>query len=402
MSGRPDSARRSAPGGGSAQPVTAGSVQVRVLRQRGEHGQRGRLAAQDLAPQPLGAVAEQVAVAGPVRRASCPRRSRRRAGRRPSRRTRRRRAARLSRPRKSSGELSRSTSPSEPVDLAPAEGASSTRSAIPSDPRARAALSSTGPPRKNTPGSLTTSRHGVEHLADRGLGGLVEDHAQAAVLVGVQDEQHAAREVGVDQRRGGDQQGAWRGLHALHGGTRILDRKRLRPRCRVSSAVAMAASPSPRPVRPRPSVVVALIETSMPCRSATPRSASSRRGPNRGPVADQLAGDVADLPAGVRAPGAASRRAGRRRRRRPTAAPTYRSCCRGPRARRRRAARRRSRAARRRRRSGPRGPLPPPANPVRPPASNDLVPGGGRRCRCRCAGSRGRSCPDRCAGVGRS
>ena len=35
---------------------------------------------------------------------------------------------------------------------------------------------------------------------------------------------------------------------------------------------------------------------------------------------------------------------------------------------------------------------PPRANPVRPPASNDRVRGDGRRCRCRCAGPRARSC----------
>jgi hypothetical protein len=47
---------------------------------------------------------------------------------------------------------------------------------------------------------------GRQHLPDGYVGRPVEDHAQAAVGVRVEHEQHAAREVGVDQRRGGDQQ----------------------------------------------------------------------------------------------------------------------------------------------------------------------------------------------------
>src|SRR3954454_13276478 len=64
----------------------------------------------------------------------------------------------LIRPRRSSGELSRSTMPSGPLtSRQPSGGASTAVSA--SAPSASAALSSAGPPRKNTPGGLTTSRH---------------------------------------------------------------------------------------------------------------------------------------------------------------------------------------------------------------------------------------------------
>src|SRR4051812_44465447 len=61
-----------------------------------------------------------------------------------------------SRPRRSSGEPSRSTIPSVPDTWRQPSGGSSGET---TDPMARAALSSTGPPRKNTPGGLTTSRH---------------------------------------------------------------------------------------------------------------------------------------------------------------------------------------------------------------------------------------------------
>ena len=65
-----------------------------------------------------------------------------------------------------------------------------------------------------------------------------------------------------------------------------------------TSAVAIAAMPSPRPVSPSPSVVVADTDTGAPTAAESAASASARRGPSRGTVADDLDGDVADLEAG--------------------------------------------------------------------------------------------------------
>ena len=61
----------------------------------------------------------------------------------------------------------------------------------------------------------------------------------------------------------------------------------------------MAATPSPRPVRPSPSVVVAETDTGAPTAADRAASASARRGPIFGPVADHLDGDVADVEARV-------------------------------------------------------------------------------------------------------
>jgi hypothetical protein len=72
----------------------------------------------------------------------------------------------------------------------------------------------------------------------------------------------------------------------------------LAPGAQWTRAVAIAATPSPRPVSPRPSVVVAESETGAPTTSASSRLGLGARAPMRGPVADHLDRDVADLEAG--------------------------------------------------------------------------------------------------------
>ena len=67
----------------------------------------------------------------------------------------------------------------------------------------------------------------------------------------------------------------------------------------ATRAVAIAATPSPRPVRPSPSVVVPLTDTGAPTASESAASASARRLPTLGAVADDLDRDVADLEPGL-------------------------------------------------------------------------------------------------------
>ena len=58
----------------------------------------------------------------------------------------------------------------------------------------------------------------------------------------------------------------------------------------------MAARPSPRPVRPSPSVVVADTDTGAPTAAESAASASARRGPIFGLVADHLYRHIGDRP----------------------------------------------------------------------------------------------------------
>ena len=64
----------------------------------------------------------------------------------------------------------------------------------------------TGPPWKSTSGSATTSPQRLEDLGDRDGRGPVEDHAERAVLVDVEQQHDRVGEVGVEQHGRGHQQ----------------------------------------------------------------------------------------------------------------------------------------------------------------------------------------------------
>ena len=178
-----------------------GSVQRRVVRIGGHHRQLVALAAQDRAPQLLRGRRGDVAglglddVPGALRPARPP------AGPGPSPRNRRRSAGLPRAAASSSGGASRSTRPIAPCTLRQPSGAPSTAPPPGMTATPRAESSETGPPWKTTPGSPASVGPGLQDVADAHRRGPVEDHAEGALLVVVEEQHHRAVEVRV--REGG-------------------------------------------------------------------------------------------------------------------------------------------------------------------------------------------------------